>query len=339
MPEGIVVVKWDDRIGTKIVARYPEELQITPTLTMRVYGGHVLGERRKSNFISMRVDEINIASYFAGIEVNKFIMLILSPEDQAENFQEPLKLIGSELLPLSDREIKKLLQSIYDRILAYLKFTTRQRLALLLSMSDRLKILDYLEEVSFIRLSELQKLTKRPIEFILEPLKDQEIIAKKWIEGEEDEIVFLKKHIWIGRVPPPKAPSEVIDAVKLFFESYTITRKEELDVIKTLVDANFEQILNLLEQSPYTLKELSAITNQDEEILIDVLEKLEAKKFIKQVGNKYYLVSKPVVMLIPAKDVARRVVQLYNAHEISRTIALHILTEIRNDVAKQLGMI
>ncbi|MGQ4915812.1 MAG: hypothetical protein ACP6IU_13860 [Candidatus Asgardarchaeia archaeon] len=338
MPKGIAVVKWDDRIGTKIITKYPSDLSVSPTLTMRVYGGHVLGERRESNFISMKVDQLNIASFFSGIEINKFIMLLLDEGEQAETFQEPLKLIGSELLALPDREIVKMLPSVYDKILAYLQFTNRQRLALLLSMSDRLRVIDLLEEETFARLSDIQKLTKKPVEFVLEPLKDQEIIEKKWIEGEEDEIVFLKKHIWIGRVPPKNAPAAVHDAIRLFFEKYVITRKEELTVIHSLVDVNTEPLFNLLEKSPYSIKELEAITGMDEDTLVNTLEDLETKRFVKHIGDKYYLISKPVIILIPAKDVARHIIQLYNSGSISKMVALHILTELRNDIARELGV-
>jgi len=338
MPYGIAVVKWDDRIGTKLIAKHPSDMKVDGTLTMRVYGGHVLGERRESNFISMKVDELNIASYFGGIEINKFIMLLLKPEENTEDFQEPLKLIGSEILSLPDKKIISLLPEVYERILAYLKFTTKQKLALLLSNRERLAVLEYLERELYARADDLQKLVDKPIDFILDPLKDQEIIIRKWIEGEEDEIVFLNKHVWLGRVPPRKIEPSFLPTVKAFFENYTVTRKEQMLVVNLLTNLDIEAIISALDEGPKTLQDLEAITNIDEDKLIELMEKLESQKIVKTVNKRYHLLSKPVITTFPAKDIMRRIIQSYRLGEVRRSIALHILTEIRNNLAREMGV-
>ena len=46
MPVGMVVVRWDNRIGTVLEAKQPKNYKISPDLTMRIYGAHVLGEER-----------------------------------------------------------------------------------------------------------------------------------------------------------------------------------------------------------------------------------------------------------------------------------------------------
>jgi len=40
MPVGIVVMKWDERVGTEILAKYPDELSITDKTLMQVYSTH-----------------------------------------------------------------------------------------------------------------------------------------------------------------------------------------------------------------------------------------------------------------------------------------------------------
>lgn len=339
MPIGVAVIKWDDRIGTKLISKYPENLKVDPTLTMRVYGGHVLGERRESNFISMRVEDINIASYFGGIDINKFIMLILSPDERTEDFQEPLKLIGSEILALPDKKIISLLPEIYDRILAYLMFSTKQRLALLLSSPDRLNVLEYLEKEVYARVSDLQKLADKPIDFILEPLKDQEIIIRKWIEGEEDEIAFLNRHVWLGRIPPSKIDPTLMPTIKAFFETYKITKRDQQLVIKLLTNLDIDAVINALDESPKTEKELETITNLEEDKIVEILEYLENNKFIKLINKRYYLLCKPAIITFIAKDIMRRVLQSYQLGEIHRNIVLHILTEMRNNIAREMGVL
>ena len=64
MPVGLVVMKWDERVGTEILAKYPEEIIITDKTLMQVYSTHeYIGE---SGMIILMIDSLNIASYYTG---------------------------------------------------------------------------------------------------------------------------------------------------------------------------------------------------------------------------------------------------------------------------------
>ena len=76
MPVGLVIMKWDERVGTDIIAKYPEEVNITDKTLMQVYSTHEYSG--ESGMISLMVGSLNIASYYTGAETAYYIMLLLS---------------------------------------------------------------------------------------------------------------------------------------------------------------------------------------------------------------------------------------------------------------------
>ena len=40
MPVGLVIMRWDERVGTETLAKYPEEVTITDKTLMQVYSTH-----------------------------------------------------------------------------------------------------------------------------------------------------------------------------------------------------------------------------------------------------------------------------------------------------------
>ncbi|MDX1797143.1 MAG: hypothetical protein R3255_00700, partial [Candidatus Lokiarchaeia archaeon] len=64
MPIGLVVMRWDDRVGTEILAKYPEEINVTDKTLMQVYSTHEYSG--ESGMISLMIGSLNIASYYTG---------------------------------------------------------------------------------------------------------------------------------------------------------------------------------------------------------------------------------------------------------------------------------
>jgi len=341
LPIGIAVVKWDDRIGTKLIAKYPPDIEVNPVLTMRVYGSHVLGERRESNFITMKVDDLNIASYFGGITINKFVMMILEPTERGEDYQEAITLLGGEILPLDDEGIIKRLPEVYAKITSFLQYSVPQRIALALLDDDRYEVVQHLLEVGHTRVSEVRKFTKeKPVDFILDPLIDFQIVSRKWVQGINDEIVYLLRYIWVGRTPPSTFPTEITSTVQAFFDEYALTDSEIKLVLNTLVDQVSYNIVSYLDKSqPRTVDELIAALNFTEDEVLDAVDKLEGNNFLVRKGEYYYLISRPTIVTPIAKHLIRQVLRELNEGVIERSVALHILTDIRNELAKELGVL
>jgi hypothetical protein len=74
MPVGLVVMRWDERIGTEILAKYPEEINITDKTLMQVYSTHEYSG--ESGMISLMVGSLNIASYYTGPEKGYYILVL-----------------------------------------------------------------------------------------------------------------------------------------------------------------------------------------------------------------------------------------------------------------------
>jgi len=70
MPVGIVVMRWEERAGTEVLTKYPEEIEITDKTLMQVYSTHEYSG--EPGMISLMVGSLNIASYYTGPE-NHFI--------------------------------------------------------------------------------------------------------------------------------------------------------------------------------------------------------------------------------------------------------------------------
>ena len=85
MPVGLVVMKWDDRIGTEILAKYPEEIVITDKTLMQVYSTHEYSG--ESGMISLMVGSLNIASYYTGPDKGYYILLLLNLDDDPDTYE------------------------------------------------------------------------------------------------------------------------------------------------------------------------------------------------------------------------------------------------------------
>ncbi|MHA1915089.1 MAG: hypothetical protein ACW986_05540 [Promethearchaeota archaeon] len=77
MPEGLVVLKFDNRSGISIKAKFPEEeLNITDGTIMNIFSLHEFSEQ--GGISSLMVGDINIVTYYTGEELDYFVILPLS---------------------------------------------------------------------------------------------------------------------------------------------------------------------------------------------------------------------------------------------------------------------
>ena len=108
MPIGLVLMMWDIKVSTEILAKYPDELVISEETLMQIYAAHeYTGE---PGMISLLVGPLNIASYYTGRDKPLYIILLLNLDEDADSFEATLKNICastmtndlSDLSPLSD---------------------------------------------------------------------------------------------------------------------------------------------------------------------------------------------------------------------------------------------
>jgi len=115
MPVGLVVMKWDDRVGTEILAKYPEEIVITDKTLMQVYSTHEYSG--ESGMISLMVGSLNIASYYTGPDKGYYILLLLNIDDDPDTYEGGLVDASRTILQnLEDDAYTQLVPSLFRRL-------------------------------------------------------------------------------------------------------------------------------------------------------------------------------------------------------------------------------
>ena len=136
MPVGLVVMKWDERVGTEILAKYPEEIIITDKTLMQVYSTHEYSG--ESGMISLMVGSLNIASYYTGPDKGYYILLLLNIDDDPDAYEGGLIDASRTILQNLDEDAyRQLVPSLFRRISVYPTLNEEQQLAI--TYQDELK--------------------------------------------------------------------------------------------------------------------------------------------------------------------------------------------------------
>ena len=113
MPVGMVVMKWDERVGADKLATYPAELLISDKTLMQVYSTHEYNQ--EAGMISMMVGGATIASYYTGSEQSIYVILVLSTDEDPDLFEEGLADVSRQIIQnLEDNAFKSILPSLFS---------------------------------------------------------------------------------------------------------------------------------------------------------------------------------------------------------------------------------
>lgn len=242
MIKGLVVVRWDDRIGTVIEASYPPKIhEITPDVTMKIYGTHTLGKDVPTpDFVVAKVENLNIASYYGGLSVQYFVLLLLDPDEKSELYEDPLMEISFKIFEnLEGKKYKEDLEGLFEYLKRYTMMNEEQRLALFISDPNRYAIIARLVDEGSVTKNELEdyvkKLTGRTVEIdvSLAQLVKFGLVSTEWVEGLTSECVFLTRDVFPIRKPaaniiekakknllPKEIASQYLSEAKEFFTDY-----------------------------------------------------------------------------------------------------------------------
>ena len=358
MPAGMVVIGWNDRVGTIMKAKYPEDIELSPDLAMKIYGSHVLGEAREAGFISMKVGELNIASYFGGIEVNHFVSVILTAEEEAPEFESALTRVAAEIFTKLDKDkFKKDLPSLYRHLATFPTFSTEQRLAYIYADPKTREALGYLNEVGSTSKEELVDVLRDrlnvktvSVEAVLQPLVRTGQVAVEWVEGIPSECVFLIEDSMPMAVPPkdlvkraeagtlPKS-KRYLSAVKKFFstENPILPGESQLVISELLVDPDAYEIIKLLRNDVLNEEKLSAQADVSKETLADVLKKMRKTKLVlqdKEAG--LYLLADPTMVTAYPEYLISTSITRYNKRDVLPRQAARHLSLLREHFKEQL---
>ncbi|MHA2011973.1 MAG: hypothetical protein ACTSWG_06390 [Candidatus Helarchaeota archaeon] len=315
--KGILVTRWDDKIGIVVEGKYPATLEISEDHMMRIFTTHAMGGG-EAGFLSMMVEDINIASYYTGLpkegSSQYYIALILDKDeaDNADQFEEALIETTNNLLPeIKSPAFSEILKRNFFKIPQLLEMTEEMRYANIFKNEKRVKVLQKLG-YGATTLDEVQKWLSDQfeeeildLENVLLPFEKNKMILKLKVEtgenNEELDCIFLIKDAFIMRSPAEKLYKmakegaipemgkifkEYIKEVEDYFREYKLDDKDNIEIAKLISDPDLNYLISILRDKYVKKDELPNILNKTAEETQDMLNILRQNKIIRSYKDK-----------------------------------------------------
>ena len=311
MPVGLVVMKWDERVGTEILAKYPEEIIVTDKTLMQVYSTHEYSG--ESGMISLMVGSLNIASYYTGPEKGYYILLLLNLDDDPDSYEGGLVDVSRIILQnLEDEAYIKLIPSLFQRLSVYPTLNSEQQLAITYQDEIKRMIINRLREEGVVSKSEIMVWLKDKyrqgfvdLEGVLIELIKRELIKEASVKGMPSELIFLIHDMLMLRIPPVQLLKDPADRglpaqlaedyrmeVKKFFQNYRPSEQDNLRVIDIIINPQVYETLRLLRTAIVTKNDLEKLKKKGVEDVDEVLKMLWEGQMIQvfqdEMNNEYY---------------------------------------------------
>lgn len=314
MPQGIIVVKWDEAEGTVLESQYPKSVEISSDEMMRIFTSHAMGEG-KPGFLAMKLGSLNIPSYYTGLALRgqpqHYVALLLTEDEDATIFEEPLTETSAELMQkVGSDNFPVFLEESYKGLIDYLTLTDEQRIALLMKDVRRRMLLEKLVggPLSKIEAKELleQELKSEIVnlDLLVETFVKLGIIRKAIVEGIPSEGLFLLRDVFPVRLPPDSAVLKSLrerlsedlakkyeDQVAKFFLGYKVLEESPDAVINALTNPSHYKIIQALRSSVYTTSELAQRIGLSEPTVKENVKTLQKQDILSEIsdrsGNRY----------------------------------------------------
>jgi hypothetical protein len=354
-PIGLVLMEWNERVGTEILAKYPEETIISEKTCMQIYSTHEYSGEKGT--ITLSVGTLNIVSYYTGPEQGYYLLLILDLEDDPDLYEGGMAdALRGLLQNIEDDTYKMLMPSYFQRLSLYPTFSDEEILALTYQDEAKRMIIEYLREAGIISKSELviwfkDKYTEKfiDLEATLSDLLKKGIIKQISVKGLLSELIVLINDVFMLRAPPSELiedpinrglptqfKKEYLEIVKKFFQSYVPTNEDNIKIVKILSDPQIHLTLRLLRNSIVSRQELEKLKVKgvtDPYSVIKTLWELQLiAVFQDEMKREYYaLLSDFYIDLIFPKYLLQVIKTSYDQKSLSNKALIEYL-EILEDV-------
>ncbi|MFX1428967.1 MAG: DUF2341 domain-containing protein [Promethearchaeota archaeon] len=354
-PIGLVLMEWNERVGTEILAKYPEETIISEKTCMQIYSTHEYSGEKGT--ITLSVGSLNIVSYYTGPEQGYYLLLILDSEDDPDLYEGGMAdALRGLLQSIEDDSYKMLMPSYFQRLSLYPTFSDEEILALTYQDEAKRMIIEYLREAGIISKSELviwfkDKYTEKfiDLEATLSDLLKKGIIKQISVKGLLSELIVLINDIFMLRAPPleliedpinrglpTQFKKEYLELVKKFFQSYVPTNEDNLKIVKILSDPQIHLTLRLLRNSIVSRQDLEKLKVKgvtDPYSVVKTLWELQLiAVFQDEMKREYYaLLSDFYIDLIFPKYLLQVIKTSYDQKSLSNKALIEYL-EILEDV-------
>ncbi|HUY01094.1 MAG TPA: hypothetical protein VMV49_16160 [Candidatus Deferrimicrobium sp.] len=315
MPNGIIMVRWDDKLGVVIEGIYPKTLKISEDHVMRIFTTHAMGGG-ESGFLSMSIENLNIASYYTGLpEEGKsqyYVALMLRDDENSDIFEEPL-IETSPLLILhvKDKNFDQFFKKQFEDIIKLTEMTEEQRYAMI--HRDRRRILILLKlGLGAIPKDNLRKWVSDQIgeevldiDAILSPLTKTEMIKELSVEtmdGSRKKCIFLIKDVFSMRSPVEKfykmakdgkAPSDMKQVLEIykenvdqFFKDYKFGDADSKQIAEIASDPSQYNLITILRNNYIEVNQLPDIFEKSIEQINEYINDLKRYNIIDEIKDK-----------------------------------------------------
>lgn len=299
MPVGLMVMKWDERSGTEVIIKYPEEINIKEKVLMQLISTHEYSGEAGS--VSLMVGSLNIASYYTGPESSFYILLLLTLDEDPDAYEGGMADIARFILKAyAEGAHKEIIPSAFHRISMYPKLTETQLLALIYHDELKRMIIKRLRDEGVVSKSELMvwlkdtyKKATIDIDALLFDLIKREIVKEASVKGMPSELIFLSNDLLIMRVPPIQLlknssekglPSNLIkdyrNSITNFFENYRPSEEDNMNIIETIVNKDAYEVLRLLKTGIVSKNDLEKLRKKGVDDIDSALKLLWDNKLI-----------------------------------------------------------
>ncbi|MFX1428968.1 MAG: DUF2341 domain-containing protein [Promethearchaeota archaeon] len=299
-PLGLLLMKWDERIGTEILAKYPKDISVSEKTLMQVYSTHEYSGEKGS--VTLTAEVTNILSYYTGPEEGYYLLLILSTDDDPDLYEGGMADILRDIISnLEDDSYIHMIPTLFQRISLYPSLSSEEILALTYQNKIIRTIINLLREDGVITKSELNIWLKDKfvegffdLDAILTELIKLEIIKVSSVKNIPSELILLTTDIFMVRAPPLKLldnpsshglPSqfakEYTNDVKKFFQNYRPTEEDNIKTVEILVNPQVYETLKLLRTAIVTRQDLEKLRKKGVDDVYNVLKLLWDNQMIK----------------------------------------------------------
>jgi hypothetical protein len=305
-PLGLLLMKWDERIGVEIKVKYPSELNISEKTLMQIYSTHEYSGDR--GVITLTAEATNILSYYTGPEEGYYLLVILNLDDDPDVYEGGIADILRILLEnIDDESYLKLIPSLFQRISLYPSLSYEEILAVTYQNKIKRAIINIIRDEGVVIKSELIILLKDKfvhgffdLDTILSELIKLDILKVSSVKDIPSELIFLTNDIFMVRVPPLKLldkpssyglPSQFTkdyrNDVKDSFQTYNPTEKDSIVIAELLSNPQVYETLRLLRNAIVTREDLEKLRKKGVDDIYGVLKILWDNKVIKVFHDEY----------------------------------------------------
>lgn len=117
MPDGILVMKWNERTAIDVLFKHPENenFKISNKTLLHVLNLH--GFKRKPGIASLTTGHINFITYYSGREKGYYVILLLNMLEIPEDYECEFRKIAQKIIEsLEEESFEEIIPPLFKKL-------------------------------------------------------------------------------------------------------------------------------------------------------------------------------------------------------------------------------